>query len=507
MKQLRTLSLLSTSLICLLTAYYPTASDNPVGIVAKAANSQTFTYGDFEYSYTPGSDEATLTKYLGSDTSVTISAWVPSPNGWKTVTKIGDEAFVVPVQFQNNPDPMNIYSVNIPNTITSIGKKAFFSTPLTSLVIPASVTEIDDQAFMYCESMTTLRIEGTAELGESAFDGCSSLYGIWMNSECTQKSDISPAFSDCSELVLLNGSRAYTTSFDSHGWQKPKLTTNSTNKQLIREFFTSALNVKFVNTYCTTLCNYIVNSETRSWMSEAVKARQLFQWMIDHCHFEPDNTEFYKPNNQIFSSVFLSYGLDGEGESVCAGYSKAYQMLMTAAGIESYIVESNLNDYGLSQMSPEELAFWGISGNSRGGHAWNLIKADGNYYQCDTSISDSGNFGFGGFMLTDFEMFNFHENKYNSTKISTSANSHPYMNYSFSAGCEALRECVYSFNDIDNDGLLDGDWNFDGYTSTMIDAMFAYYKAPLAGISSQSELLNELLDSGQTPSEWYNSAV
>ena len=68
----------------------------------------------------------------------------------------------------------------IPNTVTSIGNKAFNNcTNLTSISIPDNITSIDNNAFSMCSGMTSCTISsGVTSIGSSAFTNCSSLKSI-----------------------------------------------------------------------------------------------------------------------------------------------------------------------------------------------------------------------------------------------------------------------------------------------------------------------------------------
>ncbi|MCR4688356.1 MAG: hypothetical protein K5745_02285 [Saccharofermentans sp.] len=61
-----------------------------------------------------------------------------------------------------------------------------------------------------------------------------------------------------------------------------------------------------------------------------------------------------------------------EGESVCAGYSKAFQYLLQRCGIPCYYA------YGI-----------GYSGSSGGNHAWNIVSVNSNYYNVDATWDDT----------------------------------------------------------------------------------------------------------------------
>lgn len=471
MKKHSLITILAAALIGVSAAGFPAVPEEPAGIVAEAANEQTFTYSNCDYSYVPGSNEATLTRYNGNSSSFSISAWVPAPDGtWKTVTKIGNTAF------KNKA----LTSVIIPTTVTEIGTSAFVNCSLTSVVLPSSVTMVQRGAFRGCSNMTHLEIQGPAALRNDAFYGCSSLRVVKMHKDCTGESV--NVFAHCPKIDTINNSSVWSNVLV-NGVYKPVFTSNSYARALIKRFFWNNYSqCEFIPNYCTALCDYVVKTETtygsaNDWMSEAVKARQLYKWLCDNCHFETDNSTFYRFENQDYTSVFLSYGLDGTGESVCAGYSKAYSMLLKAAGIESYLVRADLSEWGLSQMTPEELAYWGIQPGGTGGHMWNIVKADGKYYQCDVSRGDNPGIGYLCFMRTDMEMFGIHDYAYTSTELSLSQNNaHPYLSFDASLGEYARLHCYYNFNDTNYDGILDGNYDLNASVTSFDNT----YRAAIA---------------------------
>ncbi|MBQ8290831.1 MAG: leucine-rich repeat domain-containing protein [Clostridia bacterium] len=97
-----------------------------------------------------------------------------------------------------------ITSVTIPNSVTSIGYKAFMAcTSLTSITIPNSVTSIDPYAFNGCTSLTSINIPSSVtSIGHCAFEDCSSLTSVTIGSGATSIGDC--AFNGCTALTEIN---------------------------------------------------------------------------------------------------------------------------------------------------------------------------------------------------------------------------------------------------------------------------------------------------------------
>lgn len=90
----------------------------------------------------------------------------------------------------------NVTSVNIPDSVTSIGASAFYNTGLTSVYIPDSVTSIGDEAFRYCASLVEAHLpSGLTVLNGSLFGSCGNLESVNIPEGVTTIGDY--VFSDC----------------------------------------------------------------------------------------------------------------------------------------------------------------------------------------------------------------------------------------------------------------------------------------------------------------------
>lgn len=107
--------------------------------------------------------------------------------------------------------------VSLPNTLTYIGKEAFYRCPrLNDINIPDSVTSIGDDAFLYCTSITNIIIPNSVKrLGRSAFYGCCNLKKVILSESLTDLNQM--VFFDCVSLTSVyipdNVSSIYSNAF------------------------------------------------------------------------------------------------------------------------------------------------------------------------------------------------------------------------------------------------------------------------------------------------------
>ena len=108
-------------------------------------------------------------------------------------------------------------------------------------------------------------------------------------------------------------------------------------------------------------------SGVQSGMSDFEKALYLHDALVRGTEYDYDTFERSKQDESYRSSGQIAYGCLVEHKAVCAGYSKAYQLLLQRVGIPCRYITGD---------------------TSEGLHAWNLITLDGEPYYVDVTWDD-----------------------------------------------------------------------------------------------------------------------
>lgn len=97
------------------------------------------------------------------------------------------------------------------------------------------------------------------------------------------------------------------------------------------------------------------------------------------------------------------HNIDGvfkDKNAVCEGRAKALQMLLNASGIENIYVVG-----------------YGIQGSNAVGHAWNMAKIEGNYYNMDTTFGDVESLASSYYAPAYYTYFNANDTMFNADHI------------------------------------------------------------------------------------------
>ncbi len=139
-----------------------------------------------DFSYIETGSAVTITGYNGKGINITV----PEKLNGKTVNTIGEGAFY----------NSKLVNVNLPTTVTTIGKNAFYGcVEMQAITIPMGVTSIGSDAFRGCANLGSVSLPSTLRsIGPQAFYKCSSLKAIAIPSTVTTIGDW--AFAYCSSL-------------------------------------------------------------------------------------------------------------------------------------------------------------------------------------------------------------------------------------------------------------------------------------------------------------------
>lgn len=100
-----------------------------------------------------------------------------------------------------------------------------------------------------------------------------------------------------------------------------------------------------------------------SSLSDYEKIEAANDYLCENC--------YYDPNKPYTTNDHSAYGALCEGVCVCDGYARSMCLILSDVGVDIQI----------------------MIGNAGGGHAWNIVKLDGNWYHVDTCWNDNSRDG------------------------------------------------------------------------------------------------------------------
>lgn len=111
----------------------------------------------------------------------------------------------------------------IPEHVTEIEEYAFFYSSVTGVMLPDSMTSIGDHAFLGCWAIEGMTIpDGVISIGNHAFSSCSSLRSITIPNSVTSIGE--GAFSSCGFLTSVTIPNSVTAILDNTFWKCSSLT-------------------------------------------------------------------------------------------------------------------------------------------------------------------------------------------------------------------------------------------------------------------------------------------
>lgn len=180
----------------------------------------------------------------------------------------------------------------------------------------------------------------------------------------------------------------------------------------------------------------IISSVIKSNMKDYEKEAALHDYIVNNTKYD-----IRFSNGKMPKESYTAYGVLIDGVGVCQGYAQAMDRLLTSCGIENMMVTGEAND-----------------GSGWVGHAWNIVKIAGKYYELDTTWDDP---------ITKDGSNKLRHSYFNVTDEELSKN-HKWDRKNYPA-CD---ETAYSF---DNLNLVEKDSN--GNTITVVKNYNEFYEA------------------------------
>ncbi|MDE6665118.1 MAG: leucine-rich repeat protein, partial [Ruminococcus sp.] len=287
-------------------------------------------------------------------------------------------------------------NVDLELSMDSLG----YCTSLKELTLNGKI-RVNSNACRGCDSLEKITLSGDVKLYSNSFTNNRSLTDIIIDTDKTIEGN---AFNDCSSLMNINSVPVFDTETKQFSSEMSDFVMNN---------FNSADNVGFINMYIQARTDEFIDEYIDSTMNDMQKIKAVHDWICNNVHYDYETTKERKNHND--ASVFMN------DSSVCEGYAKCYNILLNAAGIETYYVMSE-------------------------NHAWNVIRLGGHYFHSDTTWDDSNDaeISYDWFLRSDDEV-KAETSSHSSWKLNVPSPLHSFQS-------AELPLCEYSMGDINTDG-------------------------------------------------------
>ena len=397
-----------------LVYYYPTDSGD-INVYKDDTSS---------WQYIIVDDGLAIEKYLGNSTNVTLPSYldgqpvVEISSYFRTDSLSAVEELTIPggikdigsMAFRNCS---NLSSVHFSEGLQTIGEWVFDGTALTAVTLPDSLVSIGSSAFINLSTLKNVTFgTGLQSIGSQAFygtgitslslpDGLTTVGRIALYTDSLAEIDIPDTLVNYPSNLRENPFVSHSTTM---------VVGNNTN--LLADILDAGLNNYRIRgesdtpevttgTTVTERVRAIVAEVVTDGMSDYDKALRLHDYLTQHAQY--DNPT-YLLNNNSNPDAYDAAGVLLRGYGVCDSYAKAYDLLMSEAGIPCVRITSS-------------------------SHAWNMIQIDGQWVHVDCTWDDptlygqgavlepnarSGREGHAYFGLTDYAIWEVDEHQWSS---------------------------------------------------------------------------------------------
>lgn len=163
-----------------------------------------------------------------------------------------------------------------------------------------------------------------------------------------------------------------------------------------------------------------------SSLSDFDKLKYFHDYIIRNCTYDTQSKDIYS-----------AFGCLMNGKAVCEGYSKAFAMLCSKAGIPCINIMGDANDE---------------NGNVQS-HMWNMVKLDNDWYHFDVTWDDPKNIFDSDYIRYDY--FNVSDDMIRSDHKAT---TNAYMQYPKALKTDRnyfITQGLFLFNDSDNKSMIE----------------------------------------------------